>query len=61
LLIQPASLSFIPLDFPIDEKHLCVVCICVHVRHSAFQIYDRHTNVEETTKHTLGMVRDCIT
>jgi hypothetical protein len=58
LLIEPASLSCIPSGFHTDEKHLGVVCICVHVRHSSFPIYDRHTNEEETTKQTLVMVRD---
>jgi hypothetical protein len=33
LLIQPASLSCVHSGFPINEKHLGVVCICVHVRH----------------------------
>jgi hypothetical protein len=59
-LIEPLSLSCIPSGFPIDEKHLGVVCIYVHVHYSSFPIYDRHTNAEETTKQTLGMVRDRI-
>jgi hypothetical protein len=50
LLIELARLSFIPSGFPIDERHLDVVCICVHVCHSLFQIYNCHTNEEETTR-----------
>jgi hypothetical protein len=60
-LIQSPSLSYIPSGFPIDEKHLAVVRIYVHVRHTLLQIYDRHTCEEETTEQTLNMVRDSIT
>jgi hypothetical protein len=55
---KPASLSCILSGFPIDEKYLGVVSICVHARHSSLPIYDRYTNEDETTKQTLGMVRD---
>jgi hypothetical protein len=43
LLMQPPSLSCIPSCFPIDETDLGVICICVHVCHTSFPIYDRHT------------------